>query len=589
MPLYPQTFIDELKHHADIVVVIQDYVPLKKLGANYKGLCPFHGEKTPSFQVDRDKGLFHCFGCNVGGDVIKFLELHDKIPFADAVKQLAQRFGLPLPTVEQSDEERAQSLERENLLKVHEVAAAWFAAQLAGAAGVRIRKQIEERGVTEATRTTLGLGYAPPAREGLKKALIEQGFSQALLVRAGLLVQRDDGTVIDRFRNRLMIPICRDTGPVIAFGGRAIDPDQQPKYLNSPETPIYSKGRTLYGLNLAKSAIKQGKFAVLVEGYFDFAQVYQAGFQGVVASCGTALTPQQARLLKRFTNRVVLSFDPDAAGQGAAAKSCEMLVSEGFEVNVATLPVGEDPDTFVRRQGATAYRQRLSGSRPYLEYLLDRAASAHDLNSDEGRVKFLTEMVPVASRIPDAAMRDRFADRLAHRARVTDDVVRAEIRRTAVQKQTLNTAKLPSFGRVTKAEKGLLWALVHHPERAFAALEGLAPADFDGLSSRTALDLARKLNEDRGFSPSALLERLSATEAQLVTTIASEPEPPALELSFCVREIQRARYERERAALQREIDRLQSSGATNSTEMNALLVRTGELGRLIQALVLSED
>jgi len=589
MPLFPQTFIDELKHHADIVVVIQDYVPLKKLGANYKGLCPFHGEKTPSFQVDRDKGLFHCFGCNVGGDVIKFLELHDRIPFADAVKQLAQRFGLTLPTAEQSDEQRAQSLERENLLKVHEAAAAWFVAQLATAAGARIRKQIEGRGVVDATRTTLGLGYAPPGRDGLKKGLIEQGFSQALLVRAGLLVQRDDGTVIDRFRNRLMIPICRDTGPVIAFGGRAIDADQQPKYLNSPETPIYSKGRTLYGLNLAKSAIKQGKFAVLVEGYFDFAQVYQAGFQGVVASCGTALTPQQAQLLKRFTSRVVLSFDPDAAGQGAAAKSCEMLVSEGFEVNVATLPVGEDPDTFVRRQGASAYRQRLSGSRPYLEYLLDRAASAHDLNSDEGRVKFLTDMLPVASRIPDAAMRDRFADRLAHRARVTDDVVRAEIRRVAVNKQTLNPAKLPSFGRVTKAEKGLLWGLMHHPERAFAALEGLDPADFDGLSSRTALDLARKLNEDRGFSPSALLERLGAMEAQLVTTIASEPEPPALELSFCVREIQRARYERERAALQREIDRLQSSGATNSTEMNALLVRTGELGRLIQALVLSED
>jgi DNA primase len=589
MPLFPQMFIDELKHHADIVVVIQDYVPLKKLGANYKGLCPFHGEKTPSFQVDRDKGLFHCFGCNVGGDVIKFLELHDRIPFADAVKQLAQRFGLTLPTAEQSDEQRAQSLERENLLKVHEAAAAWFAAQLATAAGTRIRKQIEGRGVVDATRTTLGLGYAPPGRDGLKKGLIDQGFSQALLVRAGLLVQRDDGTVIDRFRNRLMIPICRDTGPVIAFGGRAIDADQQPKYLNSPETPIYSKGRTLYGLNLAKSAIKQGKFAVLVEGYFDFAQVYQAGFQGVVASCGTALTPQQAQLLKRFTSRVVLSFDPDAAGQGAAAKSCEMLVSEGFEVNVATLPVGEDPDTFVRRQGASAYRQRLSGSRPYLEYLLDRAASAHDLNSDEGRVKFLTDMLPVASRIPDAAMRDRFADRLAHRARVTDDVVRAEIRRVAVNKQTLNPAKLPSFGRVTKAEKGLLWGLMHHPERALAALEGLDPADFDGLSSRTALDLARKLNEDRGFSPSALLERLGAMEAQLVTTIASEPEPPALELSFCVREIQRARYERERAALQREIDRLQSSGATNSMEMNALLVRTGELGRLIQALVLSED
>src|SRR5262245_44473776 len=472
MALFPQRFIDDLKQQADIVVVIQDYVSLKKTGANYKGLCPFHGEKTPSFQVNRDKGFFHCFGCGVGGDVLKFLELHEKIGFADSVKLLAQRFGVPLPEMEQSDEQRTNAAERETLLKVHEAAAAWFRQQLASNAGIRIRRQIENRGVNEATSAALGLGYAPMNRDALKSALLQQGFSQATLLRAGVVVQREDGTVVDRFRNRLIIPICRDTGSVIAFGGRAVDPDQQPKYLNSPETPIYSKGRTLYGLNLSKNAIRQRKFAVLVEGYFDFAQVYQAGFEGVVASCGTALTPQQAKLLKRFAGRVVLSFDPDAAGQGAAARSCEMLVAEGFEVNVATLPVGEDPDTFVRRQGAAAYRQRLSGSRPYLEYLLDRAASAFDLNSDEGRVKFLTEMVPVASRIPDAAMRDRFADRLAHRARVTDDVVRAEIRRAAVQKQTLNPAKLPSFGRVTKAEKGLLWALVHHPEQAFAALEG---------------------------------------------------------------------------------------------------------------------
>jgi len=586
MALFPQQFIDDLKHHADIVVVIQDYVSLKKTGATYKGLCPFHGEKTPSFHVTRDKGFFHCFGCNVGGDVFKFLELHEKIGFADAVKLLAQRFGMSLPEMEQTDDQRANSAERETLLKVHESAAAWFQQQLASNAGARVRRQIADRGVTDDTRQAMGLGFAPPGREGLKAALIKEGFSQALLVRAGLLVQKDDGSVIDRFRNRLMIPICRDTGSAIAFGGRAVDADQQPKYLNSPETPIYSKSRTLYGLNLSKNAIRNGKFAVLVEGYFDFAQVYQAGFQAVVASCGTALTPQHSQQLRRFTSKVVLSFDPDTAGQGATAKSCEILVAEGFEVNVAILPTGEDPDTFVRKQGRQGYRECLEQSRPYLEYLLDRVAAGHNLNTDEGRVKFLGEMLPIAGRIPDATMRDRFADRLAFKARVTDEVVRAEIRKAVVQKQTTLTKRdVQSFGHVTKAEKGLIWLLVHQPEGALGALETLDGTDLDGLASRTVLDLAHKLNENTEFTPSALLERLSNVDAQLVAAIASETEAHVHDAGGCVRMIKRLRYERERAAIQREIDRLQEVGGHEGEQLQELLIRKYDLIQRIEGLI----
>jgi len=586
MGLFPQRFIDDLKHQADIVVVIQDYVSLKKMGATYKGLCPFHGEKTPSFHVNRDKGFFHCFGCGVGGDVFKFLELHEKVGFADSVKLLAQRFGVPLPEMDESDEHRTNATERETLLKVHESAAAWFQQQLASAAGARVRRQIDARGITAATSQALGLGYAPNSRDALKRVLLEAGFSEGVLFRAGLLVQRDDGSVLDRFRNRLMIPICRDTGSVIAFGGRALDPDQQPKYLNSPETPIYSKGRTLYGLNLSKSAIRQRKFAILVEGYFDFAQVYQAGFQGVVASCGTALTPQQAQQLRRFTNKVVLSFDPDAAGQGATAKSCEMLVAEGFAVNVAVLPAGDDPDTFVRKTGATGYAERLEHSAPYLEYLLDRAAGNHNLNTDEGRVQFLGALIPVAGRIPDAAMRDRFADRLAFKARITDDVVRAEIRKAIVQKQpALIQREMPSLGRVTKAEKGLIWLLIHQPEDALGALASLDGPDFEGLSSRSILDLAQKLNEDKGFSPSALLERLSTVDAQLATAIASEGEAHVRDAHDCVRILKRLRWERERAAIQREIDRLQEIGGRDGEKLQELLVRKYDVIQRIEALV----
>jgi DNA primase len=584
--LFPQSFLDDLKHQADIVTVIQDYVSLKKSGARYKGLCPFHGEKTPSFSVDRDKGFFHCFGCQAGGDVIKFIELHEKVGFADAVKQLAQRFGMPLPELEQSDEQRAGATERETLLKIHEAAADWFREQLATPAGARIRRLIADRGLTPETSAVLGLGYAPPSPDALMQALRRQGYSPALLVRSGLAFQRDDGSLRDRFRNRLMIPICRDTGSVIAFGGRALDAGQQPKYLNSPETPIYTKSRTLYGLNLAKSAIRQGGFAVLVEGYFDFAQVFQAGFQSVVASCGTALTPQQAQTLGRFTRKVVLSFDPDAAGQGAAAKSCEMLVAEGFDVNVAVLPAGEDPDTFVRRHGPPGYAERLKQSQPYLEYLLNRAAARHNLNADEGKVRFIGEMVPIASRIPDDVLRERFADRLAQRTGIAPEVIRGEIRKARGDKRAGVTIRdIPSIGQVTKAEKGLIWFLVHDPARALTALRTLEDADFDALSTRSVLDLARKLDEDSGFSPSVLLERLSMGEAQLVTAIASENEPPVHEAEDCVRALVRTRCERERGAVQREIDRLQQLGASeHSDQIDALWARKQDLLRRITEL-----
>ena len=329
---------------------------MKRAGSSYKGNCPFHNEKTPSFHVHPDKGFFHCFGCGVGGDVFKFLELHEKVGFQDAVRMLAQKFGVSIPeTRRHSDDSRRDSALRETLLKAHEIAAAYFREQLAAPAGARARAQLAERSVTPRTIEQLGLGFAPSSRDGLKARLLEQGFAPGLLLQSGLVVQRESGEVVDRFRNRLMVPICRDTGSVIAFGGRQMDPDQGgPKYLNSPETPIYSKGRTLYGLNLTKAQIRKVGFAVLVEGYFDFAQVFQSQAAPAVASCGTALTPQQAQLLRRFTSKIVLSFDPDAAGLGAAVRSCELLVAEGFDVNVVVLDKGEDPDTFIRRNGGDA-------------------------------------------------------------------------------------------------------------------------------------------------------------------------------------------------------------------------------------------
>ncbi len=583
MSLLPATFIDDLRNRADIVRIVQDYVPLKKAGNTWKGLCPFHGEKTPSFHVNPDKGFFYCFGCQAGGDVFKFVEMQEKVGFQDAVRILAQKVGMTVPEPT-GGEERGDSVERETLLKIHELAAARFREQLASAAGARARQQLAARGMSAQTLERLGLGYAIPSRDGLRTWLGRQGFDPTLLAKSGLVVQRDDGTLVDRFRGRLMIPICRDSGAIVAFGGRSMDADQQPKYLNSPETPIYSKGRTLYGLHLTKADIRRVGYAVLVEGYFDFAQALQAGVTSVVASCGTALTVQQAHLLRRFASKIVLSYDPDAAGQGAAERSSLLLVQEGFQVNVALLPPGDDPDGFIRKQGVGPYVEQLKTSRPYLEYLLDRAARGVDFGSDEARREFLNRMLPIAAQVPDAAGRDQFADRLAHKARITEDVVRAEIRKAAVERRPALTAReLPSFGQIRPAEKGLIWAVFNDQAAAHEALADLDAEDVATLLTRRILELARGLHESAPDDvPSALLARLNMEEARLVTGIAAQAAAPAPVVE-CVAALKRQRYERERSDLQARIDALQSA-AGQDAEMAVLAERKMELVRRIERL-----
>ena len=584
MALFPPSFIEDLKSHADIVQVVQERVALRRSGVTWKGLCPFHGEKTPSFHVNGDKGFFHCFGCDAKGDVFEFVKLHDKITFPEAVRQVAARAGVTVPEPEDGQQDPESKRDRETLLRAHEVAAAWFREQLAGSQGAAARRLLSTRGVTPATIELLGMGYAPASREALKTKLLREGFEPQSLVRTGLVTEREGGMLIDRFRNRLMIPIARDNGAIIAFGGRAMD-DYPPKYLNSPETPIYVKGRTLYGLHLSKAAIVKVKHAVMVEGYFDVAQALQGGIPNVVASSGTALTPAQARLLKRFASKVVLSFDPDAAGKGAAVRSSELLVAEGFQVNVAMMPAGDDPDTFIRREGGAAYAEKLQSSRQYLEYLLDQAAVGQDLQRDEDRRAFLSRMLEVAARIPDAAARDQFADRLAHKARITEEVVRAEIKKAAVKRETaVAVLDRPAVGldQVKTAEKGVIWALLHDPAAGAAALGELEREDLVGLATEPILEQARSLQEwPTGALPQALLERLTDVEVRLVEEIGRQTHQPGPPLD-CVKALKRMRYNRERAAVQREIDRLQEEGAANhETEIVALWDRKKTLLQLI--------
>jgi DNA primase len=380
-----------------------------------------------------------------------------------------------------------------------------------------------------------------------------------------------------------MIPITRDSGAIVAFGGRALDEGQVPKYLNSPETPVYTKGRTLYGLSVAKEAIRKHNYCVLVEGYFDLAQVWQAGVHPVVASCGTALTSAQARTLKRFTSKVVLNFDPDAAGQGAAARSSELLVAEGFQVNVVVLPQGADPDTFIRQQGGRAYVERLTSSRPYLDFLLDREAERHDLTRPDSRRTFLNAMLSVAAAIPDAAARDQFADRLTHKARITEAVVRDEIRKAAAQRRKEAPAvAVPLTARVRPAEQGLLWLLVHRPVEGLEAVGQLDQADMEGLVAGPIFALAASLADvPPDVLPGLLRERLSGGEQALLER-AARPDAETASSPDCVHALKRLRYERELALIQQDIERLDETppaGRDLNRELVMLWERKKELLR----------
>jgi DNA primase len=565
-----------LKSQTDIVVVVGDVVPLKKAGATWKGLCPFHQEKSPSFTVNRDKGVFHCFGCGAGGDVVSFVELYQKIAFPEAIRYLAQRAGIPVPEPTGNAEDRQAAAERDAIVKLHEEAAAFYREQLATPAGARARRDLETRGLNDETIGTFGYGYAPAGgRETLHARFAAQRVPLPLQLKSRLVMQRDDGRVADFFRNRLMIPIARDTGALVAFGGRALDTGQVPKYLNSPESPVYTKGRTLYGLNVTKGAVRKHNYCVLVEGYFDLAQVWQAGVQPVVASCGTALTSAQGRTLKRFTSKVVLSFDPDAAGQGAAVRSSELLVTEGFQVNVALLPVGTDPDTYIRKSGGRAYVERLTASRPYLEFVLDRAAERLDLSRPDSRRTFLNQMLAVAAGIPDAAVRDQFADRLAHKARITETVIRDEIRKAAAERRREAPAvAVPPVARMTPAEQGLLWALVHRPVEGLAAVARLDPGDLEGLVAAPVYRLAATLVDvPPDVLPNLLRERLNEGERSLLER-GARADAPVAPAADCVNTLRRERYARERAAIQEEIDRLQErSPAGTDQELASLWER----------------
>ena len=427
--LIPEEVVQEVLLRTDIVDVIGDYVQLKRTGANAKGLCPFHQEKTPSFTVSPAKGLFYCFGCHAGGNVFRFLMQHEQMTFLEAVRFLAARYGMRLP--EASPQQRQQE-SLSPLYALHQAAATFFQeCLLRDPAAQPARLACRQRQITQETAARFGLGYAPAARDTLCQAMQKQGFSQELMVQSGLAVVREPQRgAYDLFRHRLMFPIHDRLGRPIAFGGRALESSEAlhiPKYLNSPETPIFRKGRLLYGLALAKAALRQREQALIVEGYTDVIACHRQGVTHAVGTLGTALTEHHVGLLKGVVKEVVLAFDSDAAGGAAAERSIGLFLDAGMRVRVVTLPEGEDPDSFLRQHTGEGLLRHVDEAVSFVDYLLTRAARFTDLRNPAGQADCVDRLAPLLRKIENQVERWRYAALVAERLGIPPDVLQQEI------------------------------------------------------------------------------------------------------------------------------------------------------------------
>jgi DNA primase len=517
-------FKETVKQQADIVRIIGDYIKLKKAGAsNYSGLCPFHGEKTPSFSVHATRQFYHCFGCGVSGDVFSFVQKIENVTFPESVRLVAQKLGIPLPKVTYSSPEEARAGKlRAQLFDIQERAAAFFQECLKRPEGARAREYLLGRGLDDETIARFRIGYAPDSGFLLRDRLAGE-FSEEVLRESGLFSwKQEDSTKIPRsarddsesgepeassqkpearqamyskFRNRVMFPIANDAGKIIAFTGRTLATDEKsgPKYLNSPETGIYSKSRVLFNLDHAKEAIRKLDYAILVEGQMDCISVYAAGFHNVIASSGTAFTEIQAKLLGRFSKNAVVNFDPDTAGAKATERTLGLLVEEEFNIKVLTLDQGFDPDLYIRRKGKEAYGEALRSSQKYFDYLIDRARAHFQVRSPEGKVKAVNYLLPHIQRVPSRIVRDELSQEIAQKLGIDSTVLRQELHHVAAQRSA-TTVKAPAEAQITDAERILV--------RALASARQMQP----GAEHLSARDGARDVVKEEEFDPARQAE-----------------------------------------------------------------------------------
>ncbi len=572
----------------DIVQLVGRYLPLKPAGRYYKALCPFHNEKTPSFTVNPERQIFHCFGCGEGGDAIGFLMRQERWSFPEAVRSLAERAGISLPTRFQTQTaggtgqtERA----RPGLLQIHTAAAEFFRHQLQHQTiGAPARDYLKRRGIPDSVVERFGLGYAAASWDGLLRHLVRRGFSKKQVEEAGLALPRKEGSgAYDRFRNRLMIPICDSTGQVIAFGGRVLD-DSLPKYLNSPETPIYKKGAHLFGLHQAASAIRDQGSAVVVEGYLDLIALHAHDIQHTVAVLGTALTAQQIALLRRYTTRAYLVFDPDPAGIAAARRCVESLLNSGLDWRVSLLPDGEDPDRFVRERGPSAFADALAHSKDLMEFLLDRKVLGFDLAGPEGQAAAVNAVLPLLSAVDNEVTRRRYTEKLARRVSVPNDAIVRELnlqiqgRKRDTVPPTLRPRVLPSI------EWKLIHLALHHPGAGDRVRKSVRPEELQDLTLRRIFQYAiMGPDARRGATPLATMEpEAQRVLSQLLATDLGEYEgEEAIEraLSDCLTRL-KVRREREKGEeLRRQMEAAERTGDHATVERLQAQFLTLDRGR----------
>jgi len=556
-------FKEQLKSAVDIVKVIGEYVRLRKSGVSrYTGLCPFHNEKTPSFSVHAGHQFYKCFGCGASGDVLKFVMEYEHVSFPEALKLLAERNGIPMP--KRTEYADADTRLRAAVYQMQELAQEAFREQLAGPAGAEARRYLEKRGVSPEVSAQFGLGYAERGGRALLRIFERQQFTSEQMEQSGLLGRRDDGSFYDRFRNRLMFPIHNESGKTIAFGGRALDPADEAKYLNSAESPIYRKSAVLYNLHRAKEGIRKADRSVLVEGYMDAIGVSAAGVREVVASCGTALTAQQVQTLRRHSDKIVVNFDPDAAGADAAERSINLLLDESMHVRIVELEGGLDPDEYCQERGAEAYRAKLDKAQGYFYWLADRARAKFDLRTAEGRVAGFQFLLPAIQRLPEKIERVAVANDVAGYLGVDAGLVLENFRKSAMDRRDKKVA--PVREPLNANEKLLLNLLLSNPEARQELIPELTelPA-VEQFATRRIFKALFTLHASGQVSYEELHARLEENDQELLASavLRDETDDSAVSLPQgmeCVRTLERSGHKTEVAALKTRVKEAERAG-----------------------------
>jgi DNA primase len=495
--LYPQTFIDDLKRQADIVRVVQDYVQLKKKGANWMACCPFHKEKTPSFSVSPVKEIFYCFGCHKGGTVFNFVMEIERVAFPEAIRIVADKIGMPLPKMVDDSRFQARRQEADDVIELNSWAMEWWQQQLESSKEGRIaRDYLVQRELNEETQKAFRLGYAPDSWEALSSYLRQKGATQQQIERSGLVVKKDEGGSYDRFRGRLMFPVLDVQGRALAV--------EDAKYVNSPETAAYVKGRNLFGLNLTRDEIRRQGFAILVEGFLDLIVPYQFGVRNVVASLGTALTADQSKLLARFARKVVVNYDGDRAGVQAAKKAIEILLAEDLEVKVLVLPDGADPDEFIRGFGVTEYQRRRAQAQSHIQFVIENALRDRSLHRPADKAEAVEEVLPyiraVSSRIQKREYFDMAMDSLGiDRDNVNTSAWRRELWQAVRDNRPTRSSTahvVAKEAKVTAAEQRLLGLLLADANLRHQVLPMLKKEDYQDLATAPLFEALLALDRE---------------------------------------------------------------------------------------------